>query len=192
MNIMIIDGGDAEASLVKQLIKEMDASATFRIVQFSLEDAIACMKDNGEPDIILLSLKQNGNASLQRLRTLPLHCPVFIHSGKAVLHQPPVIGNISLQKAAYFFADRRVNFMRTTDNKTMVIDHTMEELTGLLNAHDFFRINRSCIISYRSIVEIRPFLNNRLKLLISNGKDRTEEFVSKERVADFRKWLGAR
>jgi DNA-binding LytR/AlgR family response regulator len=98
--------------------------------------------------------------------------------------------SLEVDQIAYFYAENRLNFIKTWSNKTYIIDKTIEEISNLLNPTDFFRINRSYIIAYKSIEEIYTHFNNRLKLKLNVAV--TEEiFVSKDRVANFKEWLGA-
>ena len=54
----------------------------------------------------------------------------------------------------------------------------------------FFRVSRGVLIAVSSIQKIHPHLNGRLKLDIA-PKAPTEVFVSRERVSDFKMWLGS-
>lgn len=76
----------------------------------------------------------------------------------------------------------------TNENKSYVIDETMEQLEKNLNPEDFFRINRSCIVAYHGIQEVTLHSSNRLKIKLVNND--SEMFVAKERVKDFKKWIG--
>lgn len=97
--------------------------------------------------------------------------------------------SIEVSQIAYFYADNRLNFIKTWNNKTYIIDKTMEEISSLLNKNDFFRVNRSFIIAYKSIDEVYMHFNNRLKLKL-NIPVSEEVFVSKDRVANFKEWFG--
>jgi DNA-binding LytR/AlgR family response regulator len=210
MDIMIVDGNAEDAELLEQLVTQLDSKASFKITHNSLEDSLVRIRQGSEPDIIILSMKKNGYQALHTLRQYAVKSHVFIHTGKAVMvpaslmlstqtakqrfmvKQSSRILTIPIEQVAYFFADNRINFLRTWDNKVHVVDYTMEELNSMLNPLDFFRISRSHIISYKSIQEIRPYFNSRIKLLIGSSKEKAEEFVSKERVSDFKKWIGAK
>lgn len=106
-----------------------------------------------------------------------------------VKHSSKLI-SIEVDQIAYFYAENRLNFIRTWNNKTYIIDKTIEEISKLLNKKDFFRINRSYIIAYKSIDEVYTHFNNRLKLKL-NINVPEEIFVSKDRVAGFKEWLDA-
>jgi two-component system, LytTR family, response regulator LytT len=98
--------------------------------------------------------------------------------------------SVSAEQIAYFYAENRLNFIKTWNNKTYIVDKTIEEINNIINKEEFFRINRSYIISYKAIEEVHTHFNNRLKLKVNIAVPE-ELFVSKDRVANFKEWLGA-
>lgn len=106
-----------------------------------------------------------------------------------VKHSSKLI-SLEIDQIAYFYAENRLNFIKTWNNKTYIVDKTIEEISSIVNKSDFFRINRSYIIAYKSIDEVHTHFNNRLKLKLNIAVPE-ELFVSKDRVANFREWLGA-
>ncbi|HWJ26618.1 MAG TPA: LytTR family DNA-binding domain-containing protein [Flavisolibacter sp.] len=96
--------------------------------------------------------------------------------------------SVSVDNINCFYAKNRVNFLMTAENKSYVIDETMEQLERNLHPEDFFRINRSCIVAYQGIQEVSLHSSNRLKIKLNNSE--TEIFVAKERVREFKKWIG--
>jgi DNA-binding LytR/AlgR family response regulator len=96
--------------------------------------------------------------------------------------------SVSVDDVHCFYARNRINFLMTNDNKSFVIDETIEQLENNLNPEDFFRINRSCIVAYVGIQEVSVHPSNRLKIRLNNSD--TDMYVAKERVKDFKKWIG--
>lgn len=73
--------------------------------------------------------------------------------------------------------------------KRFILDHTLDELEQNLDPQNFFRISRQYMASLRCLSKISPHLNGRLKLeLLPDSQE--EVFVSRERVGDFKAWLG--
>ena len=58
-----------------------------------------------------------------------------------------------------------------------------------LDAKDFYRISRKFIISIKAIKEILAYSNSRLRLILPTFKDE-EVIVSREKVLDFKNWIG--
>ena len=90
---------------------------------------------------------------------------------------------------AYFFSEDSLTQFYLFQNKKHLLEHTLDELESLLNPKDFFRINRKMILNIKSIQKISPHFNGRLKLEL-NPTYREDVFVARERVNDFKAWLG--
>lgn len=97
--------------------------------------------------------------------------------------------SIAVSDIAYFFSQDRFIFFRTFDNQKYLLEYRIEQLEGLLSPDQFFRINRSYVISLRTVKEIHAYFGNRLKLYLSPEADK-EVIVSRKRVAGFKAWLG--
>ncbi len=97
--------------------------------------------------------------------------------------------SIDTDEIAYFFSDGRLNFFKTYDNKKFVVDYTMDELEDMLDPQKYFRISRSFYISVNSVDQIHDYFGNRLMLQLKPAVDK-ESIVSREKVTDFKKWMG--
>ncbi|HMF72158.1 MAG TPA: LytTR family DNA-binding domain-containing protein [Flavitalea sp.] len=97
--------------------------------------------------------------------------------------------SIEVEEIAFFFSDGRLNFFKTYDNKKYVVDYTMDELEEMLNPERYFRISRSFYIAVDSVDQIHDYFGNRLLLHLKPEVDK-EAVVSREKVTDFKKWMG--
>jgi two-component system response regulator LytT len=97
--------------------------------------------------------------------------------------------SIDVEEIAYFLSDGRLNFFKTYDNKKFVVDYTMDELEDMLDPERYFRISRSFYVSVNSIDQIHDYFGNRLLLNLKPAVDK-EAVVSREKVTDFKKWMG--
>lgn len=97
--------------------------------------------------------------------------------------------SIEVDEIAYFFSDGRLNFFKTYDNRKFVVDYTMDELEVMLDPEKYFRISRSFYISVESVDQIHDYFGNRLLLHLKPAVDK-EALVSREKVSDFKKWMG--
>ena len=97
--------------------------------------------------------------------------------------------SIELDEIAYFFSDGRLNFFKSYDNRKFIVDYTMDELEDMLNPERYFRISRSFYVSVNSIDQIHDYFGNRLMLHLRPALDK-EAIVSREKVTDFKKWMG--
>jgi DNA-binding LytR/AlgR family response regulator len=97
--------------------------------------------------------------------------------------------SVEVDDIAYFFSDGRLNFFKTLDNKKYVVDYTMDELNEMLDPEKYFRISRSFFISVNSVVQIHDYFGNRLMLQLKPETEK-EAIVSREKVTEFKNWLG--
>lgn len=97
--------------------------------------------------------------------------------------------SVDVDEIAYFFSDGRLNFFKTSDNKKFVVDYTMDDLEDMLDPVKYFRISRSFYISVSSVDQIHDYFGNRLLLHLKPVVDK-ESIVSREKVTDFKKWMG--
>lgn len=97
--------------------------------------------------------------------------------------------SVEVEEIAYFFSDGRLNFFKTFDNKKFVVDYTMDELNDMLDPDKYFRISRAFFISVNSVSQIHDYFGNRLMLQLKPESDK-EAIVSREKVSDFKNWLG--
>lgn len=96
---------------------------------------------------------------------------------------------VETARIAYFFVDDRVICFKTKDNRRYIVDYTMDEIEEQIDPDKFFRINRSFIVSLECISQLYDYTNSRLvlQLLPEISKD---VIVSREKVQDFKKWIG--
>lgn len=97
--------------------------------------------------------------------------------------------SIEVGEIACFFSDGRLNFFKTFDNVKYVVDYTMDELTDMLDPDRFFRISRSFFVTAAAIEQIQDYFGNRLALILKPRVEK-EAIVSREKVADFKRWMG--
>jgi DNA-binding LytR/AlgR family response regulator len=97
--------------------------------------------------------------------------------------------SVEVDDIAYFYSDGRLNFFKTGDNRKFVVDYTMDELEEMLDPEKYFRISRSFYVSAGSIDKIDDYFGNRLMLQLKPAVDK-EALVSRERVTEFKKWMG--
>ncbi len=97
--------------------------------------------------------------------------------------------SVETDEIAYFYSDGRLNFFKTYDNKKYVVDYTMDEMEDMLDPEKYFRISRSFYVSIASVDQINDYFGNRLILTLKPAVDK-EALVSREKVTEFKKWLG--
>jgi DNA-binding LytR/AlgR family response regulator len=96
---------------------------------------------------------------------------------------------ISIEEVECFFSENKGTYLHTIDNRDYLLDVTLEQLETELNPKDFFRVSRKFIIPLKTIKDIVVYSNSRLKVILPTYKA-DEVIVSRERVNDFKEWLG--
>lgn len=137
------------------------------------------LKADRKPDInldgLVKELEQRLQAKQYRKRFLVKHAQKLV--------------SVEIDEIGYFYSDGRLNFFKTIDNKKYVVDYTMDELEDMLDPEKYFRISRSFYVSANSIDKIDDYFGNRLILALKPPVDK-EALVSREKVTDFKKWMG--
>ncbi|HVG15705.1 MAG TPA: LytTR family DNA-binding domain-containing protein [Chitinophagaceae bacterium] len=96
---------------------------------------------------------------------------------------------VEVDHIAYFYIFDRALFLKTLDNKKFIIDFTLDEVESMLDPARFFRINRSLIVSIKSIIQLHDYFNSRLVVTLHPPLEE-KTIVSREKVNDFKKWIG--
>jgi two-component system, LytTR family, response regulator len=98
------------------------------------------------------------------------------------------IRTIPAEEILYMYSLEKATYAVIAGGKTLLFDHTLEQLESLLDPAVFFRINRKYIISMAAIADIITYSHYRLKLIIKNCADE-DILVSREKMQDFKAWL---
>ncbi|MBT3382877.1 MAG: response regulator transcription factor [Prolixibacteraceae bacterium] len=96
--------------------------------------------------------------------------------------------SVKSKDIAWFMYDEGVTFAFTFENTRFPVNYSVDQLSELLDADNFFQINRKYILNFESIRNIHTYFNSRLKLEIV-PKPEEDLVVSRERVKDFKAWL---
>ena len=75
-----------------------------------------------------------------------------------------------------------------SDNRSYVLDKSLEELENMLDPNRFFRANRQFIVARSSIREIEFYFNGRLLIRVAPASSQPI-LISKERVPTFKSWF---
>lgn len=96
---------------------------------------------------------------------------------------------ISIDEVECFYSENKGTYIHTLDNRDYLIDSTLEVVETEINPKDFYRISRKFIIPLKAVKEIQVYSNSRLKIILPTYKD-DEVIVARERVGDFKEWIG--
>ena len=89
-----------------------------------------------------------------------------------------------------FYINERCTFLFTDANRSYPLDYSLDKIEQLIDSKLFFRINRDCIVNFYAIRDMIVYSSSRLKIILAADlTEKGEIIVSRERVADFKKWI---
>ncbi len=132
--------------------------------------------------------QKNTPLDLQQLSALIIQSNALDYKTRFSAKVGDRIKSIDIQDITHFYSESKINFLHTVDGRSYPIEYSMDKLFGLLSPDKFFKINRSQIVHILFIEEIISYSNSRLKLNIKSSKN--EFVVAREKVKDFKQWLG--
>jgi len=96
---------------------------------------------------------------------------------------------VQTEEIECFYSENKGTYIHTKDNRDYLIDSTLEILEHELDPDSYFRVSRKFIVPMKAIREISMYSNSRLKVILPTYKA-DEVIVSREKVADFKAWIG--
>ncbi len=100
------------------------------------------------------------------------------------------IVTIDVADIAYIYIHRSLTYIKCLKGKEYTSNQSLEELSGMLNESQFFRVNRQYILSIHAIDKIYKYGNHRLKITVRpEAKD--DIIISKNKAAEFKEWLNS-
>jgi DNA-binding LytR/AlgR family response regulator len=165
------------------------------------EYAIKAFKVNSIDYLLKPIKKEELSNSLRKFRNLSMPAIPDYHSLLQLLRKEKptylqrfvvkigqVIKTIDLPEIAYFLVENSNVYAILQSGKRYLIDYTLEHLDQQLDPGQFFRINRSMIISYTSISGMIAYSKSRIKIELSPPYPK-DVITSTDRSADFKSWL---
>ena len=95
---------------------------------------------------------------------------------------------IHVDEIECFYSENKATYIHTKNNRSYLIDNSLEHWQEQLDPEQFFRVNRTFIVHINAIKDIISYTNSRLKLILHSYSE-TEIIVSRERVKDFKNWI---
>ena len=96
---------------------------------------------------------------------------------------------IPIEDIECFFSENKGTYIHTFDNRNYLLESILEVLENELDPAAFYRISRKFIVPLKAIKEISVYSNSRLKVILPSYKDE-DVIVSREKVNDFKTWIG--
>lgn len=96
---------------------------------------------------------------------------------------------IPIEEVECFYSENKGTYIATQNNRSFLIDGTLDEVDSGLDPLKFYRVNRKFYVNINAIKDIISYTNSRLKLVLHSFSE-SEIIVSREKVKDFKKWIG--
>lgn len=97
--------------------------------------------------------------------------------------------SIPTGEISHFHVTERNVFLCDIKGRDYGINYSLDQIQGLLNHSKFFRINRNCIVNINAVTLMYSYSSSRLKLTLKDMKESEIFIVSRDKVADFKKWI---
>lgn len=97
--------------------------------------------------------------------------------------------SIPTSEIAAFYSMAKGTFILTKSGRNYAIDQPLDQLINKLDVIHFFKISRKYIVAVDALDEILAHSNSRLLLRIK-GLDKQDVVVAREKVKEFKAWLG--
>lgn len=96
---------------------------------------------------------------------------------------------IPVEDIECIYSENKGTYLHTCEGRDYLLDITLDALENELDPDTFYRVSRKYYVNVAAIREIVAYTNARLQLKLHkyNGQ---EIIVSRERVKDFKNWLG--
>lgn len=96
---------------------------------------------------------------------------------------------INVDDIECFYSENKGTYLHTSEGRNYVLDKSLEQLEDELEPQTFFRINRKFYVNINAIKDMVSYTNSRLQIKL-NSYNQHEVIVARERVKDFKAWLG--
>lgn len=95
---------------------------------------------------------------------------------------------IDTENICCFFSENKGTFLHTEENRSFLIECSLEKLEPELDPEKFFRVNRKFIINLKFIEDIINYTNQRFEVKLK-AYSAEKIIISRERVKGFKEWL---
>jgi DNA-binding LytR/AlgR family response regulator len=97
--------------------------------------------------------------------------------------------SVPVGEISHFHICERSVFLSDYQGKDYGVDSSLEQLQSILDPRKFFRINRECIVNINAITLMHSYSSSRLQLSLKDREKNDLFVVSREKVAEFKKWI---
>ena len=183
-----IDEEELVAAIVKLRQRLSTTSSVPNDQSFSTKGSVSSTKIAAE-NVVAPALDAATLAAL--IQQLRQPAPTASYKAQFVVRVGEHLKVVPVEQVAYFFSLEKTTLLQSTDGRKYVVDYTMEQLEGLLDPGQFFRLNRAYLAQQAAIHDIINYTNSRLQTILKPAPPESEGpvLVSREKVSVFKSWL---
>ncbi|MVM32191.1 response regulator [Spirosoma sp. HMF4905] len=156
------------------------------------EDELAAALDKfkaiRQPASLMTALPELSNL-VNKLNTSTSYKESMSYKERFMVTVGSKIRSVETNHIAYFFFEAKATHLTTLEGQNLVVEYSLDKLGNLVNPNQFFRVNRSFLVSHKSAQTVHTFSGGKLKLDLI-PRPRQEVFVSVDRITGFKEWLG--
>ncbi|PHR70205.1 MAG: DNA-binding response regulator [Lutibacter sp.] len=135
------------------------------------------------------SIPQNLQVNLEQIKKLLINPLDKNYKQRFTVKIGQHLKMISTDEIECFYSENKGTYIFTSDNRNYLVDKTLEQLDPVLDPTNFFRVSRKFYVNVNSIKDIISYTNSRLKIILNTFSEH-EIIVSREKVKDFKNWIG--
>ncbi|MBG0858991.1 MAG: response regulator transcription factor [Bacteroidales bacterium] len=97
--------------------------------------------------------------------------------------------SVPAAEISHFLIRERNVFLCDFQGRDFGVDYSLDQIQSMLDPRRFFRINRDCIVNINAITMMHSYSSSRLQLVMKNMSKSEDFIVSRDRVAEFKRWV---
>jgi DNA-binding LytR/AlgR family response regulator len=183
-----IDEEELQAAFVKLRQRLAVAGLVPNDQDFGTKGSVSSTKATAENTVAPALDAVTLAALIQQLRQ---PAPAASYKAQFVVRVGEHLKVVPVEQVAYFLSLEKTTLLQSIDGRKYVVDYTMEQLEGLLDPGQFFRLNRAYLARQAAIHDIIHYTNSRLQTILKPAPPESEGpvLVSREKVSVFKSWL---
>jgi len=152
------------------------------IAEKGLKNAVEKFQQNWTPSDRL------GNSTIEQLKKALVKTDNYKFRFRVKVGEHHKI--FKIENIECLFSQNKGTYLNTDQGRHYLLDESLNQIEPQLDPKQFFRINRQLIVNIDFIQDIVSYSNSRLKVNLQFFKNPKDLVVSRERVSEFKKWLG--
>jgi DNA-binding LytR/AlgR family response regulator len=133
--------------------------------------------------------QKKGNDFSDKMMRLLQDMNAVKYKERLLIKRGQQLSYLKIENTAHCFADGKLCYAVDFNGTKFLLENNLSQLEEQLQPNNFFRINRHLLVNIETIKKVHTWLGGRLKLEIIPITN-VETLVSRERVNDFKEWLG--